>query len=75
MTYDECVGYSIRMFRKEKGETLKTLAAKVGLTGSALSRIETGKTQSNVVHLRKLSRALGIEASMIVLRAENLIDV
>jgi transcriptional regulator with XRE-family HTH domain len=72
MSYDEAVGLAIRAARTRAGLTLQEVAEKVGLSESGLSRAETGRTQTNIVKLRKLSRVLGVAASAIVQHADEL---
>lgn len=71
MTYNECVGLAIRTTRTLKGMTMPQLAETIGLTQSAISRMETGRVKVDVVQLRKISKALGIPASLILKRAEE----
>ncbi len=47
------------------------LAEALGLTSSGLSRLENGKTQTNIVHLRRISRKLNLSAALIVEEAER----
>lgn len=71
MTYDEAVGLAIRTNRKIRKVTMPELAEALGVTTSALSRIENGRTQTNIVHLRRIGRRLGVAGSTILEEAER----
>jgi transcriptional regulator with XRE-family HTH domain len=71
LTYDEAVGLAIYTNRKIRNVSPPELAEALGLTSSAISRLEGGKTKATVVHLRKIARKLVVEASVIVEDAER----
>lgn len=74
MTFDEAVGLSIRTNRKLRNVTMPELAEALGVTVSALSRLENGRTQTNIVHLRRIARRLGLEGSLLVEEAERFFE-
>ncbi len=53
------IGKRVRHLRREAGLTLDDLGIKVGLSGSAVSLIETGRREAKVTTLAALARALG----------------
>lgn len=55
------IGKRVRHLRRERGLTLDDLGAQVGLSGSAVSLIETGKREAKVSTLAALAHALGTE--------------
>jgi transcriptional regulator with XRE-family HTH domain len=71
MTYDEAVGLAIYTNRRIRGVSQPELAEALGLTPSAVSRLESGTTKTTVVHLRKISRKLAVASSVIVEDAER----
>lgn len=50
------------------------LADSLGVTVSSLSRLENGRTQTTIVHLRRIGRCLGVEGSVILEEAERYLD-
>lgn len=60
---EKTIGENIRNIRKQAGITLDALADKVGITKSALSKIETGKTSTPVTTLLRIARALSVEVT------------
>lgn len=75
MTFDEAVGRVIRESRRERGVSMRDLAAALDVTPSAVSRLETGTTQATVVHLRKIARELGVDGAVLVEKAERLLEL
>lgn len=71
MTYDEAVGLAIYTNRRIRGVSQPELADALGLTASAISRLESGTTKVTVVHLRKISKKLSVTSSTIVEDAER----
>ena len=65
------VGAAIRKARKDKKLSQEELAAKVGLSGPGLSRIETGG-RLNIGMLRRIARALETEGYLLIAYAEEL---
>jgi|GEM_PF-6868808 len=57
------IGCFISELRKEKGLTQKELAEKIGVTGKAVSKWETGKGLPDVSLWLALSEALGVNVS------------
>jgi len=74
MTFDEAVGLSIRTTRKVRGVSMPELAGALGVTVSALSRIERGVTRTTIVHLRRVARKLSVPGSEILKEAESLLE-
>jgi transcriptional regulator with XRE-family HTH domain len=74
MTYDEAVGLAIRTNRKIRKVTMPEMAEALDLTTSAVSRIENGRTQATIVHLRRVARRLGIDGSSILEEAERFFE-
>src|SRR5512142_2067184 len=54
------VGLRLRELREARGASMRSLAAKSGLSANALSMIERGKTSPSVSTLYKLADALGV---------------
>ena len=57
------MGAKIRAIRKDKKLTLDTLAALCDFEKANLSRIESGKTNTTVLTLFTLSKAMNVEVS------------
>ena len=53
------LGEKIKAQREKRGFMLRDLAAKVGVSVSLLSQIETGRTSPSVATLKKISDELG----------------
>jgi DNA-binding XRE family transcriptional regulator len=51
----------LKVWREYRGFTLRALAAKIGISSAAVSKIETGKSQPTVATLGKLAAALGCD--------------
>lgn len=51
----------LKVWREYRGHTLRTLAAEIGISSAAVSKIETGKSQPTVATLGKLAAALGCD--------------
>jgi len=54
------VGPRLRALRRQRGTTLAELAAKTGISGSTLSRLESGRRRANLELLLPLSRAYDV---------------
>ena len=52
------LGTNIRMLRIRKGVTAKELAAKIGVSPSMISKVESGAVNPSVDVLRKIAMAL-----------------
>ncbi len=50
-----------KVWREYRGYTLRSLAAKIGISSAAVSKIETGKSCPTVATLGKLAAALGCD--------------
>lgn len=57
---DDQLGSRIRAARQARGMSLRDLAAKVGVSASMLSLLETGRSQSSVTTLYAVVEALGM---------------
>lgn len=68
---DENFPNRIRELRLLRGLTLEQLAEKVGLTKSALGRLETGDSQLKFLHLRPLALALAVDEPEILFDLGN----
>jgi DNA-binding XRE family transcriptional regulator len=51
----------LKVWREYRGYTLRTLAAEIGISSAAVSKIETGKSHPTVATLSKLAAALGCD--------------
>ena len=51
----------LKVWREYRGYTLRTLAAEIGISSAAVSKIETGKSQPTVATLSKLAMVLGCD--------------
>ncbi|GFN22287.1 hypothetical protein TAMC210_06030 [Thermanaeromonas sp. C210] len=54
------IGNTIRMQRLAKGLSIRELARLTGLSPSAISQIETGKSIPNILTIKAITEALGI---------------
>ncbi len=63
---DRWIGRRVRALRLARGWTLRGLSDNVGLSGTQLSRIESGTRQASVGTLIELSRIFGISLSELV---------
>lgn len=57
------IGDVIRTLREEKGVTAKDLAARIGLSASQMSRLESGQRRVNSEVLARIARALEVKPS------------
>jgi transcriptional regulator with XRE-family HTH domain len=57
------LGHNIRVARKAQNVTLRELARRVGISASALSQIETGKTRPTVKTAHEIAHRLGVTLS------------
>ncbi|QGP92624.1 HTH-type transcriptional regulator PuuR [Neomoorella glycerini] len=64
------IGATIRLQRMAKGISIRELARLTGLSPSAISQIETGKSVPNILTMKAIAEALGI--SVISFLMENL---
>lgn len=51
----------LKVWREYRGLTLRALAAEIGISSAAVSKIETGKSHPSVATLAKLAAALGCD--------------
>ena len=68
---EKTIGENIRKIRKHAGITLDALAEKVGITKSALSKIETGKTSTPIATLLRIAKALAVDITNFLLSRER----
>jgi transcriptional regulator with XRE-family HTH domain len=59
------IGAQIRSFREHKGETLKKVAERAGVSDSLLSQIERNKISPAIETLFKITEALGVEPDVL----------
>ncbi|MEV4235256.1 helix-turn-helix domain-containing protein [Nocardia sp. NPDC049737] len=62
---DAARGAWIKALRLERGMTQKQLAQAVGLTNSALSTIESGKSKPRLGNFQRICRALGLDGEAV----------
>lgn len=60
------IGKKIKSIREEKGLTQQNLADLCDFEKSNLSRIEAGKTNITIKNLYKISKALGVKISDLI---------
>ena len=66
------LGAAIRQLRQRRGETLKTLAPKAGVTWGTLGVIERGEANPTWGTVRGIAVALGVSMSALATAAESL---
>jgi transcriptional regulator with XRE-family HTH domain len=59
-------GASIRAIRELSGISLRSFAARIGITASQMSRIETGGSPGSPATIRKIADALHVPREAIV---------
>lgn len=62
----EKIGAQIRVARRARGQSLRQLAAELGVSASLLSQVENGKVQPSVATLYALVNALGISLDQVL---------
>ncbi len=65
------LGAAIRELRQKRGETLKTLAPKAGITWGTLGVIERGEANPTWGTVRAIAGALGVSVSTLARTAEG----
>src|SRR5690349_21576858 len=65
------IGKTIRTLRTAAGLSQKDLAARVGLSASGLSLIESGAREPTVTFLKNVSRELGVPVSVLFVESEE----
>lgn len=65
-------GQRLRAVRKDRGWTLRVLAAKAGVHWTYLGQVERGERNVSLLTILRLSKALGIDAGVLLkgLRAD-----
>ena len=66
------LGHAIREAREQRGLTQRELARRSGTDVSWLSRLESGSSNPAWGTVRRLAAAMGMRASELALRAEEL---
>lgn len=61
----ETIGRNIRILRKQKGQTLKSLSSQVGVSHQQLSRIESGQGTSTAT-LERIATVLGVDMKTLI---------
>ena len=61
----ETIGRNIRILRNQKGQTLKSLSSRVGITHQQLSRIENGQGTSTAT-LERIAAVLGVDMKTLI---------
>ncbi len=69
--FSEVLGQLLKRRRQEREITQEDLARKIGVTASAWSRVESGKTAITVQSLRLAAEVLGTSASALLASAEK----
>jgi len=60
---DFAVGARVREIRQRNGQSLRALAAALGISASALSQIETGRTRPSIQRVHEIATELNIPLS------------
>ena len=61
----DSIGKNIRILRKQRGQTLKSLSEQIGITHQQLSRIENGGGTSTST-LERIAAILGVDMSILI---------
>ncbi len=61
----DIIGKNIRILRKQRGQTLKSLAEQIGITHQQLSRIENGGGTSTTT-LERIAAVLGVDMPVLI---------
>lgn len=69
--YNEAIGRTIRILRREKGISQDVLSGLAGIARTHLTMIEMGKKQANFETIWKLALALDIRPSELVAKIEK----
>jgi transcriptional regulator with XRE-family HTH domain len=70
--YMEKLGEAVRMLRNEKGLSQEKLAERAELHPTYVGAVERGERNLTVVSLHRIASALGVNPSVLALRAEVL---
>ncbi|MGA2471853.1 MAG: helix-turn-helix transcriptional regulator [Solirubrobacteraceae bacterium] len=73
-TFQQALGEAVRQRRQELGLTQEALSLRSGLHQRWISNVETGKRNPSYGSLRRLATGLGLPASELLSRAEQLED-
>lgn len=69
------IGGAIAELRKQEGYSQKDLAAKIGLSATSLSLIESGTKRPSAATLKKICKALKISEALLYIMATEEEDV
>ena len=72
--YNEAIGQTIRVLRKEKGISQDVLSGLAGIARTHLTMIEKGKKQANFETIWKIALALDIRPSELVAKIEKMAE-
>lgn len=70
----EVFGKVLRELRLEKGLTQEQLGFEAGIRRTFVSVLELGEQQPSLSTILKLSKALGVQASELIGKVEDLLD-
>lgn len=70
-TYHSVVGTAIRKLRDSRGHSQSALAQELGVSQSALSKLEKGETAVNVGHLQKIAEFYDFQPHKILKAADD----
>jgi len=62
----EALGERVRALRRERGQTLRELAHRAGLSERFLSELESGRANISVLNLEAVAGALGVQAASLL---------
>lgn len=72
LAYPAVVGQILASIREHRGEKQGDIAARVGLSQSAYSRLEKGDSVMNLAQLHKVCAELGEKPSVVLERADTI---
>lgn len=72
LAYPAVVGQILASIREQRGEKQGDVAARVGLSQSAYSRLEKGDSVMNLAQLHKVSAELGLTPGAVLQRADGI---
>ncbi len=65
------IGPKVKKLREQQDITQETLADKVGLTQSFISKLENGELTPSLKSLEKIAEALGVEVAELISNKEG----
>lgn len=63
---DDGLGRRVARFRQIRGMSLRTLAARAGVSSSFISQLENGRTNASIASLRRIAGALGVTPAQLL---------